>query len=626
MHFSHEDNLSLRPLPLNGINQSMMDNNYVPAIRQAEIPYEPAYALSSLHHERQFRYNWPARGMTFAIQVPSRDPTGPVVPIPLKRIYKRQYWGYTDDHGRFIRIDRTNVIEKCPSCGAGPISWRAIRNKRANGAVSALRCNRQAKGACDHHGALRRVLRDRMMRNASGNEKTKKTMLRQPIDQAMKKMQKAMALLRMTMPCSVRDFVEQGPLPVEIREFLEDPCHQSGSVDSADSSDESVSGGDATPQDPDQVEEKEPDAKDSNDKDAAEGQNGDEAKEGHKAITEAKEGDKATTEPTKPTKPTKPSEDAALPDKPPMLALLEPTHEPGTTGGDKGNGPPLFAPLKKQSLSLARAAGEKITVGFKMEEVENMVPFHTQRDTLLHNILGRWDPQKKIFRKLKYAMVLLEEVAKCGGAPIKHKNWTIMMKKLRDSIPLKRALCGIPSTEVLNAALTAYRYIEEPIREMLQNIPATEADRPARMQIEQLLKAIVTFCSVYRKIDQAVLKTVRHVDELLTPRRLVSRPMVPTRLPMRFKRKYEHMDNMMDHTMQPERKLAYRPSLAVTKSWVPELMQMEPAAMACFPPEPAPMAPFPPEPAPMAPFPPRMCDSDIGLVRHPNMFQAQLRI
>ena len=152
----------------------------------------------------------------------------------------------------------------------------------------------------------------------------------------------------------------------------------------------------------------------------------DEAKEGHKAITEAKEGDKATTEPTKPTKPTKPSEDAALPDKPPMLALLEPKHGPGTTGGDKGNGPPLFAPLKKQSLSLARAAGEKITVGFKMEEVENMVPFHTQRDTLLHNILGRWDPQKKIFRKLKYAMVLLEEVAKCGGAPIKHKNWTIV--------------------------------------------------------------------------------------------------------------------------------------------------------------------------------------------------------
>ena len=95
-------------------------------------------------------------------------------------------------------------------------------------------------------------------------------------------------------------------MPVEIREFLEAACHQSGTVDSADSSDESVSGGDATPQvcvcvcvcacayvlpafhhpsnakkpssdhcqDPDQVEEKEPDAEDSNDKDAAEGQNG----------------------------------------------------------------------------------------------------------------------------------------------------------------------------------------------------------------------------------------------------------------------------------------------------------------------------------------------------------------
>ena len=133
-----------------------------------------------------------------------------------------------------------------------------------------------------------------------------------------------------------------------------------------------------------------------------------------------------------------------------------------------------------------------------------------------------------------------------------------------------------------------------------------EADRPARMQIEQLLKAIVAFCSAYRKMDQAVLKTVRHVDEFLTPRRLVSRPMVPTRLPMRFKRKYEHMDGMMDHTMQPERKLAYRPSHAVTESWVPEHMQMEPA--------------------PMAPVPPRMCDSDIGLVRPPNMFQVSVDV
>ena len=61
-----------------------------------------------------------------------------------------------------------------------------------------------------------------------------------------------------------------------------------------------------------------------------------------------------------------------------------------------------------------------------MEEVEDMVPFHTQRDTLLHNILGRWDPQKKVSRKLKYSMVLLEDVAKCGGAPVKHTNWAIV--------------------------------------------------------------------------------------------------------------------------------------------------------------------------------------------------------
>ena len=68
----------------------------MPAIQQAEIPYEPSYASSSRHHERQFSYDWPDAGMTFAIEVPLRDPAGPVVPIPLKRIYKRQYWGYTD--------------------------------------------------------------------------------------------------------------------------------------------------------------------------------------------------------------------------------------------------------------------------------------------------------------------------------------------------------------------------------------------------------------------------------------------------------------------------------------------------------------------------------------------------
>ena len=48
-----------------------------------------------------------------------------------------------------------------------------------------------------------------------------------------------------------------------------------------------------------------------------------------------------------------------------------------------------------------------------------------------------------------------------------------MMKKLRKSSTLKAALSGIPSTEVLNATLTAYRYMIDPIKDMLRNLPAT---------------------------------------------------------------------------------------------------------------------------------------------------------
>ena len=95
----------------------------------------------------------------------------------------------------------------------------------------------------------------------------------------------------------------------------------------------------------------------------------------------------------------------------------------------KAEVPPLVSisiPLKKQPLSLARAAGEKVAVGFKMEEVEAMVVYPSQLDKLLDNILGGWDPRRKCFRKLKYALALLKEVEKCGGAPIKHKNWTIV--------------------------------------------------------------------------------------------------------------------------------------------------------------------------------------------------------
>ena len=47
-----------------------------------------------------------------------------------------------------------------------------------------------------------------------------------------------------------------------------------------------------------------------------------------------------------------------------------------------------------------------------------------------------------------------------------------MMKSLRKSPTLKTALGGIPSTEVLNATLTAYRYLIDPIKDILQNLPA----------------------------------------------------------------------------------------------------------------------------------------------------------
>ena len=46
------------------------------------------------------------------------------------------------------------------------------------------------------------------------------------------------------------------------------------------------------------------------------------------------------------------------------------------------------------------------------------------------------------------------------------------MKSLRKSPTLKTALSGIPSTEVLNATLTAYRYLIDPIKDILQNLPA----------------------------------------------------------------------------------------------------------------------------------------------------------
>ena len=114
---------------------------------------------------------------------------------------------------------------------------------------------------------------------------------------------------------------------------------------------------------------------------------------------------------------------SGVPFKLPSLALLEsPAPLPSTT---------------KQTLSHARAAGEKVSVGFKMEEVETMVSYRSQRDTLLHNVLGGWNPRLKRFRKLRYALVLLREVENCGGAPVKHKNWTTVRARVTG--------CGVQS-------------------------------------------------------------------------------------------------------------------------------------------------------------------------------------
>ena len=80
----------------------------------------------------------------------------------------------------------------------------------------------------------------------------------------------------------------------------------------------------------------------------------------------------------------------------------------------------------RQSQSSTRAVGEKISVGYKIEDVIAMVQHRSQLQTLLHNILGGWNADTKQYSKLKYVLALLKEIQACGGAPIKHKNWTVV--------------------------------------------------------------------------------------------------------------------------------------------------------------------------------------------------------
>ena len=54
------------------------------------------------------------------------------------------------------------------------------------------------------------------------------------------------------------------------------------------------------------------------------------------------------------------------------------------------------------------------------------------------------------------------------------------MKRLRESPVLKASLCGVPSTEVLNATLTAYRYLPGAIKDMMCNIPHSGESRDGK--------------------------------------------------------------------------------------------------------------------------------------------------
>ena len=71
------------------------------------------FSLSPPRPRQLYQYDWEqpqeAHQMTFAIEVPALH-SGPRVPIPLERIYKRQYWGYTD--GPRIMIELMSPLVK----------------------------------------------------------------------------------------------------------------------------------------------------------------------------------------------------------------------------------------------------------------------------------------------------------------------------------------------------------------------------------------------------------------------------------------------------------------------------------------------------------------------------------
>jgi len=100
-------------------------------VSKSFAPYRKIKRSPFTQKQNAYQYDWGTQDPDLYTISFGASNSGPIAPIELKKIYKHQFWGYTNDKGKFVRMDRADVIEKCPSCGAGPISWQAIRNKRS---------------------------------------------------------------------------------------------------------------------------------------------------------------------------------------------------------------------------------------------------------------------------------------------------------------------------------------------------------------------------------------------------------------------------------------------------------------------------------------------------------------
>lgn len=72
-------------------------------------------------------------------------------PIRLETIIKRGHdWLVQEPNKGPRKLRPLDILSTCPSCNSTPIKWSDIRNKRLAKNTQGLRCNRQAKGKCDH--------------------------------------------------------------------------------------------------------------------------------------------------------------------------------------------------------------------------------------------------------------------------------------------------------------------------------------------------------------------------------------------------------------------------------------------------------------------------------------------